>query len=118
MNKISHKETPIGKDHTVKVEIEIANGNGVNGMAKRLGNYLTQKGFKVTRLRNARCFNHETTKIFYYNGHAQDVSRLLKEIPVECDEKSVIELEQTGKHIKILIGKDIIPYENMISKSM
>ena len=118
VNEISHKETPIDKDHTVKVEIEIANGNGVNGMAKRLGNYLTQKGFKVTRLRNARCFNHETTKIFFYNGHAQDVSRLLKEIPVECDEKSVIELEQTGKHIKILIGKDIIPYENMISKSM
>jgi Flp pilus assembly protein TadD len=116
VNEISNKKNRTSKDYTVEFEIEISNGNGVDGMAKRLGNYLTKKGFKVTRLRNARSFNHETTKIFYYNGggYAQDVSRLLKEIPVECDKKNLIELKQTGKHIKILIGKDIIPYDSVI----
>ena len=117
VNEISNKENRISKDYTVEFEIEISNGNGVDGMAKRLGNYLTQKGFKVTRLRNARSFNHSTTKIFYYNGYAQDISRLLKEIPVECDMKNLIELKQTGKHIKILIGKDIIPYDSVISSA-
>ena len=117
VNEISNRENHISKDYTVEFEIEISNGNGVDGMAKRLGNYLTQKGFKVTRLRNARSFNHETTKIFYYNGYAQDVSRLLKEIPVEYDKKNLIELKQTGKHIKILIGKDIIPYDSVISSA-
>jgi hypothetical protein len=118
MNEISNKEHRISKDYNVKFEIEIANGNGVNGMAKRLRNYLNKKGFKVTRLRNARCFNHESTKIFYYNGYARDVSRLLNEIPIECDKKNLIELTQAGKHIKILIGKDIMPYDSEISKSM
>ena len=117
VNEISNKEHRISKDYTVEFEIEISNGNGVDGMAKRLGNYLTKKGFKVIRLRNARCFNHESTKIFYYNGYAQDISRLLKEIPVECDKKNLIELKQTGKHIKILIGKDIIPYDSVISSA-
>jgi hypothetical protein len=100
------------------LEVEILNGNGVNGMAKRLGNYLNKKGFKVKRLRNARCFNHETTKIFYYNGYARDVSRLLEEIPIERDKKNLIELTQASKHIKILIGNDIIPYDSEISRSM
>jgi Flp pilus assembly protein TadD len=118
MNETSNKEHRISKDYNVKFEIEIANGNGIDGMAKRLRNYLNKKGYKVTRLRNARCFNHESTKIFYYNGYARDVSRLLKEIPIECDKKNLIELTQAGKHIKILIGKDIIPYDSEISISM
>jgi Flp pilus assembly protein TadD len=115
VKEIFHKEHRMSKDYTVEFEIEISNGNGVDGMAKRLGNYLDKKGFKVTRLRNARCFNHETTKIFYYNGYTQDISSLLKEIPVEFDKKNLIELKQTGKHIKIVIGKDMIPYGSVIS---
>lgn len=117
VNKISPKEQRKNKDFTVEVEIEISNGNGVNGMASRLGNYLRQKGFKVTRLKNASSFNHETTKIFYYYSHSQNVSRLLQEIPGHCDKKNVIELEHLGNHIKILIGKDMIPYDSVISRT-
>lgn len=114
-NRISQKEPRENKDFTVEVEIEISNGNGVNGMANRFGNYLIKKGFKVKRLKNAKCFNHETTKIFYYKSHAQDVSRLLKEIPVKCDKRNLIELKQADRNIKILIGKDMIPYDSLIS---
>jgi hypothetical protein len=39
------------------------------------------------------------------------------EVPVECDEKNLIELKQTVKHIKILIGKDLIPYDSLISSA-
>lgn len=117
VNKISPKKQFKNEVFTVEVEIEISNGNGVNGMANRLKNYLRQKGFKVTRAKNANCFNHEATKIFYYSSHAQDVSRLLKEIPGTFDEKNIIELEHLGNHIKILIGKDLIPYDSVISKA-
>jgi tetratricopeptide (TPR) repeat protein len=115
VNNISKKEYPRKENFIVEVEIEIENGNGVNGMANRLGNYLRQKGFKVTRAKNANCLNHEITKIFYYASQAQDVSRLLKEIPGHCDKKNLIELEHSGNHIKILIGKDMIPYDGLIS---
>jgi tetratricopeptide (TPR) repeat protein len=117
VSKISQKEQRKNKDFAVEVEIEISNGNGVNGMANRLGNYLRQKGFKVTRSKNANCFNHETTKIFYYSSQVQDVSRLLQEIPGHCDKKNLIELEHLGNHIKILIGKDMIPYDSVISSA-
>jgi Flp pilus assembly protein TadD len=116
--KISQKKYGKNNAFTVEVEIEISNGNGVNGMATRLKNYLSQKGFKVTRVKNANCFNHETTKIFYYSNRGQDVSRLLREIPPGTfDKKNLIELEHSGNHIKILIGKDMISYDSVISKA-
>ena len=115
VNHISKKQYPKNKDFIVEVEIEIENGNGVDGMANRLGTYLSQKGFKVTRAKNANCFNHEITKIFYYSSHAQDISRLLQEIPGHCGKKNLIELKHSGNHIKILIGKDMIPYDGLIS---
>ena len=115
VNEISNKKNRISKDYTVEFEIEISNGNGVDGMARRLGNYLIKKGFRVTRLKNASCFNHETTKIFYYANHLRDVSRLLEEIPVQFDTENVIQLKHADNRIKILLGKDMIPYDRVIS---
>jgi hypothetical protein len=115
--KAAKNEKRQSNNITVEVEIEVSNGNGVNGMASRLGSYLREKGFKVTRLKNANSFNHEKTKIFYYNGHLQDVHRLLQEIPGHIDMKYIIELKQMGNRLKILIGKDMIPYDNVISKT-
>jgi hypothetical protein len=104
-------------DTVIEVEIEVSNGNGVNGMARRLGSYLRKKGFKVTRIENANSFDHEKTKVIYYNGRAQDVSRLLNELPGHYDKWDIIELEHSGKHIKIIIGKDMIPYSSVISSA-
>jgi tetratricopeptide (TPR) repeat protein len=115
--KVAKNEKKQGNNIIVEVEIEISNGNGVNGMARRLGSYLRERGFKVTRLKNANSFNHEKTKIFYYNGHLQNVHRLLQEIPGHLDIEKIVKLKRLGNRIKILIGKDIIPYDEVISKA-
>jgi hypothetical protein len=117
LKQVSKNEVTRDRDFIVAVEIEVSNGNGVNGMASRVANYLRKKGFKVSRLKNANSFNHATTKIFYYNGHLQDIHRLLQEIPAQLDAENIIELQRLGNRIKILIGKDMIPYDGMISKA-
>jgi hypothetical protein len=86
-------------------------------MASRLGSYLRAKGFKVAQTKNANSFDHETTKIIYYSRHAQNVSRLLEELPGDFDKRNVIELGHAGNHIKIIIGKDMIPYGSVISSA-
>jgi tetratricopeptide (TPR) repeat protein len=117
LKHVSKNEVTKNRDFIVAVEIEVSNGNGVNGMASRVANYLRKKGFKVSRLNNAKSFNHATTKIFYYNGHLQDVHRLIQKIPAQLDEKNIIELQRLGNRIKILIGEDMIPHEGVISKA-
>jgi Flp pilus assembly protein TadD len=111
---LAENERAQSNNAIIKVEVEVSNGNGVDGMASRMGRYLTEKGFKVTRLSNANSFSHEKTKIFYYNGLLQDVHRLLQEFPNHIDTKNIIELKQKGNCLKILIGKDMIPYDSVI----
>ena len=112
---VSQNEVTRDKDVIVAVEIEVSNGNGVNGMARRVASYLRKKGFTVARLNNANSFDHVTTKILYYNGYLQDVHRVLQEIPAQLDARNIIELQRLGNRIKILIGKDMIPFDGMIS---
>ena len=116
LQKVARRDEKPHNKVIVEVEIMVSNGNGVDGMASRLGSYLSERGFKVTRLKNANCFNHEKTKIFYYSGCLQAVQRLLQEIPWRQDLNNLVELKQLGNRIKILIGKDIIPYSEMFSR--
>jgi tetratricopeptide (TPR) repeat protein len=115
--KVMENEKRQKTDTVIEVEIEVSNGNGVYGMASRLGSYLREKGFKVARTKNAHSFDHETTKIIYYSRHAQDVSRLLQELPGDFDKRNIIELGHSGNHVKIIIGKDMIPHVSVISSA-
>jgi hypothetical protein len=97
------------------VELEIANGNGVNGMAGRFQYFLKERGFKVVKITNANTFEHITTKIFYNNGHRKDVDHLIQEIAFCPDERSIIELKNFGRRIKIIIGKDIMRQNKVLA---
>jgi Flp pilus assembly protein TadD len=90
--------------------IEISNGNGAYRMAKKVGDYLNEKGLKVTRLTNANNFNHTGTRIFYqkeYDGAAEHVA---KQLPVLRSKEETEKFDRPNIKIKIIIGKDLIPH--------
>jgi len=111
----STEEIKTGQRGQDIVELEIANGNGVDGMAARLQDFLKEKGFKVVKITNANTFEHITTKIFYYSGHRKDVDHLIEEIAFSPDERSIIELNNFGRRIKIIIGKDILRQNEVLA---
>lgn len=93
------------------VEVEISNGNGIRRMAKRVGNYLRKKGFKnKTCLNNADHFNHAKTKIYYCSGYLHDAYHIAKEIPGYQQMEKVINLGHPNTKIRVLIGRDMIPF--------
>lgn len=51
--------------------IEVANGNGINGMARRISHVLGQHGIAVSRLTNERPYKQQDTKIQYRPGYEQ-----------------------------------------------
>ena len=104
-----NSEPALEKSDKHIVEVEIANGNGVNGMAARVRNFLKENGIKVSKISNANSFDHLSTKIFYCNGHLQDVDRIIQKIVCCADERNIIELKNLGNRIKIIVGKDLIP---------
>ena len=76
---------------------------------------LREKGFKVVKITNANTFEHITTKIFYYSGQRKDVDRIIQEIAFSPDERGIIELKNFGHRIKIIIGKDIMKQNEVLT---
>jgi Flp pilus assembly protein TadD len=92
--------------------IEISNGNGVRKMAKRVGDYLKIKGAKVTRITNAPHFNFAETKIYYQDTYLHEAYKIAKEIPGFQNMEKSSNLSLNNIHVKVLIGKDLIFYDN------
>lgn len=106
------------KNYNVSAEIEVLNGNGIEGIARGLGNYLKKKGFNVTRLRNANSFNHIKSKVFYSSGQVEDAYRLIQEIPIHPNMQNIIELKDLDNKIRLLIGKDMVSHNDATFKSL
>jgi tetratricopeptide (TPR) repeat protein len=105
------------KKYKVSAEIEILNGNGIEGMARRLGNYLKENGFNVTKIGNANSFNHLETIVFYDSGQVKDANRFIQEIPlVHPNMNNIIELKDLDNKIRLLIGKDMVSHHNEITR--
>jgi tetratricopeptide (TPR) repeat protein len=99
--------------HDRNMEIEISNGNGVRHMARRVGGYLKGKGYKVTRLTNAQHFQFADTTIYYCSGNLQDAYQVAKEIPGWNEMTKVVNLGRPSIKVKVLIGKDLVPYDSL-----
>jgi tetratricopeptide (TPR) repeat protein len=98
-------------------EVEVSNGNGVNRMARRVGNYLRNKGLNVTRLTNAKNFNFAETRIYYHDDYLQDAFEVARQIPGYQQMEEIEEFGRQAIKIKLVIGKDIVPYDPLFLKN-
>jgi hypothetical protein len=89
------------------IEVEVANGNGVKGSAGKVAAQLRRSGFNIVRVMDAQSHDHFSTKVFYY-GNINEVRRLLSALPEIAADAELYEMENMGRHIRILIGKDLI----------
>ena len=90
--------------------IEISNGNGAYRMAKKVADYLKEKGLKVTRLTNANNFNHSGTKIFYQKEYNEAGEYVAEQLPVFWSKEETEKFDRPNIKIKIVIGKDLVPH--------
>lgn len=91
--------------------IEISNGNGVQGMAARVGRFLSGKNLHVVRLSNADHFGHDKTLVYYCPEYLQQAYQVAQQIPGWQDMQEVQALAREEVKIKVRIGRDIIRYD-------
>jgi len=97
------------KNHGMKnLNIEIANGNGIYRMARKIGNHLASNGFCVIRLTNADHFNYKKTIIYYNPGYYEHAVNLAQELPGFDPAGRLIQTQHITEKIKVVIGKDIV----------
>jgi hypothetical protein len=86
-------------------------------MATRVGVYLSDRGFLVLPPRNADNFNHPETRIYYCIGFLQDAYRVAQQIPGYQNMDKAEQFERSNTKIKVLIGKDLIPFDKIFIKT-
>ena len=87
--------------------IEILNGNGVTGMARKMRAYLLERGFKVVRCANADRFDYAQTSVHYRREDLETAQQLLAQMPDIKNVKEVKKLERADATIKMVMGKDL-----------
>jgi hypothetical protein len=99
------------------IKIEVSNGNGVNRMARRVGEYLRSKGFLPVRLTNAENFNQPKTRIYYSRGYHDEACKLAFHLPENHGIEMISRPPIGNAVIRVVIGKDIAPYRSLFQNS-
>jgi hypothetical protein len=98
--------SPFNEQVKYDFDVDLANGNGVNGMARRLGQQLVREGFKVGRLTNADHFDYQRTLVFYRKGQSDNARIVADALPGNPDSR-LVELSATGNLVQVVLGADM-----------
>ena len=91
----------------IPLEIEVSNGNGTTGMAKRSAEFLRGRGFTVRSITNARHFRFEESVIYYKEEYLQAAKELAAIIPGTPNLERVGTLEKPFIGVKVLLARDL-----------
>jgi tetratricopeptide (TPR) repeat protein len=91
---------------TVQTKLEIANGNGITGMAKRVNAFLHGQGYLTQRITNQKPYKVQITQIQYRNGHQLEALRLQSSLPKKSDLVQSDEMH-ANVNVRIVLGKNI-----------
>lgn len=86
--------------------VEVSNGNGVLGMARRVAAYLKQEGLTANRISNHKPFNVEKTQVQYRSGYQEQAKALQAKISGEPLLMQRDDL-RAGVQLRLVLGQDL-----------
>jgi tetratricopeptide (TPR) repeat protein len=86
--------------------LELSNGNGVTGMARRLGQQLLATGLPKARLTNQKPFRQRTTQIQYRDGYADVAEALRSRMPNQPPMIKTAAL-RASTDVRVVLGRDL-----------
>jgi tetratricopeptide (TPR) repeat protein len=109
--ELRQKPTPLvamlpDRPSTPRARVEVSNGNGVTGMARRVSTYLKNGGFAASRLTNQRGFGVAATRVEYRNGYEAEARKVAAAMPRSVVVAPGINLRH-DIGIRLVLGKDM-----------
>jgi tetratricopeptide (TPR) repeat protein len=99
-----------------KIQVEVANGNGVPRMAKKVGEHLRQQGYPTARLTNQKPFRMKVSQIQYRDGYQAAALRLQSDLPGQQELVKRNDL-RAGVSVRLVLGKDLVQYRSYFKAS-
>lgn len=89
-----------------QAHVEVANGNGVTGMAGQVGKFLLGHGYPVTRLTNQKPFIVKKSQIQYRDGHHEEAQLLKDSLP---DSPQLVQRNdlRADVGVRLVLGNDM-----------
>lgn len=89
-----------------QAHLEVANGNGVTGMAGQVGKFLLGQGYPVTRLTNQKPFIVKRSQIQYRDGHHEEAQLLKDSLP---DSPQLVQRNdlRADVGVRLVLGSDM-----------
>jgi hypothetical protein len=84
--------------------LAVANGNGVKGMARKVADYLSERGYRTTSVYDMRPFNKAVTRIEYRKGYESQAIRLGDLLPGKV---AYVESARLRSDVRLVLGHDI-----------
>ena len=91
-----------------------ANGNGVNGMAARVREYLRVKGGNVVRISDADNYDYQESLLYYRTGTRVAAEGLAARLPLQSVKLIETESLRPETDARLVIGSDFVPYDNLV----
>jgi hypothetical protein len=107
--KPDHPRTPA----PFRCRIEVSNGAGRNGMARRVRDYLANHGVVARRLTNAASFDHAETVLFHRPDAADQAREMAELLPDAIVLKAEPELDCA---VRLQLGRDLLPFDENLSR--
>jgi hypothetical protein len=82
----------------------VANGNGVKGIARKVADYLSGRGYRTTSVYDLRPFNKAVTRIEYRKGYASQAIKLGDQLPGKV---AYVESAGLRTDVRLVLGHDI-----------
>lgn len=82
----------------------VANGNGVKGMARKVAEYLSGRGYHTTSVYDMRPFNKAVTRIEYRKGYASQAIKLGDQLPGKV---AYVESAGLRTDMRLVLGHDL-----------
>lgn len=91
---------------TQKFRVEVSNGNGVTGMARKVGRFLGGNGFVASRITNQKPFEVGLSHIYYRAGYLGEAQRVKANFP---DQPALIQSNalRADVDVRLVLGRDV-----------
>lgn len=87
------------------VRVEVSNGNGVPGMAARVGKWLANRGITTERLSNQPRFAQQHTVVQYRDGHGGSAQRIAHLMPAQA-QADAQPTQGLRSDVRVVLGRD------------
>jgi thioredoxin-like negative regulator of GroEL len=94
---------------TMRLHLEVSNGNGVTGMARKIAYFLHDSGYAKARLTNRKPFTVQTTQIQYRYGHQKDAEHLQSSLPGYTGIALSSNL-RADINLRVVLGRDMMQH--------